>query len=406
MVCVEWFVYILVTSRPSKRRAAMRSQSALKRIFVCLTWVVYLPLSLGLPTGTCSVLFYADGFGTGHATYGDIPADAWQWNRGSVSTPDGDSALVTSMLSTGCASPVVGGLSMMKTGHNGVAAAKVSEKFSRRGVPYALVSSKCVDDGTASAFTVSWPDRYDKSGVASAISSTRPAPFLLSGGFSRSMWTAAAANSSGYIEFDSEAGSAFAETCEYPETSDFPARTRDALKRVAERGGGVGFFAVLSFAGVDMASHSGKGLDAALRTLRLTLKQTEGFLAKTCSQWKLVLVGSHDTGGCSANGTLEHRSHSTPGTLVPLFTRGVSSRLVGGVKSMSDVARLLQPNIRCSLAPRHDTFDYHGAHSGIRMTTSEVAATHGFVIAIFLLLVFVPCVIFDHPEWHSRSNRR
>jgi len=252
---VQWFVYILVTLRPPKRRPAMRSQSALKRIFVCLMWVVYLPHSLGLPTGTCSVMFYADGFGTGHATYSDIPADAS--NSGSVATPDGDSALVTSMLSTGCASPVVGGLSMMKTGRNRVAAAKVSEKISRRGVPYVLVSSKCVDDGTSSAFTVSWPDRYDKSGVASAISRTRPAPFLLSGGFSRSLWTAAAANSSGYIEFDSEAGSAFAETCEYPETSDFPERTREALKRVAERGGGVGFFAVLPFVGVEMASHSG-----------------------------------------------------------------------------------------------------------------------------------------------------
>ena len=94
-------LYILAASRLAKHRAAMRSQSALRGIFVSSSLLVYLPLSLGLPTGTCSVMFYADGFGTKHATYGDIPADAWQWNRGAVATPHGDSAMVTSMLSTG-----------------------------------------------------------------------------------------------------------------------------------------------------------------------------------------------------------------------------------------------------------------------------------------------------------------
>ena len=372
--------------------------------------VVLLFLSLagaaGAPSGACSVLLYADGLGIGHAAWGDIPSDAWQWTRGEVATPAGDSALVTSMLSTGCASPKAGGLSMMGSGRTAVAAAKMSERFSRRGWPYALVSSKCVDDGTASAFTVSWPDRYDMAGVASAISSARPAPLLLSGGFSRSLWTAAAANGSAYVEFDSTAESVFAETCEYPAAADYPERARVTLQRAADRGDGAGFFAVLSYAGVDMASHSGKGLDEALRVLRATLKETEAFLAHTCADWKLVMVGSHDTGACLANGTLTHHKHSPAGTRVPVFARGVSSRLVERANTMADVARLLDPGLKCSVAPRHDTFYYQGSHAGMHMTSSEVATTQGFIVALFLLLVCVPCVIFDRADWQSRSGRR
>jgi hypothetical protein len=363
-------------------------------LLVCLSG------ALAAPSGTCTVLVYADGFGFGHASYGNIPSNAWQWSRGAVATPAGDSALVTSMLSTGCASPSIGGLSMMS---QNTAAAKMSQKISRRGLPYTLVSSKCVDDGTASAFTVSWPDRYDKSGVASAISSALPAPFLLSGGFSRSLWTAAAANDSAYVEFDSNAGSAFAETCEYPAVSDYPARARDALDRVADRGGGAGFFAVLSYAGVDMSSHSGKGLADALSVLRQTLTETEAFLARTCSHWKLVLVGSHDTGGCLANGTLTHRTHSAAGTLVPLFARGVSSRGVQSAASMSDVARLIEPSLRCAAAPRHGTVHYRGSHSG-NLVTGEVVTTYGFVIAIFLVMLFVPCVLFERSERQLRTR--
>jgi hypothetical protein len=294
----------------------------------------------------------------------------------------------------------------MQSGRTTVAAAKMSERFSRRGRPFALVSSKCVDDGTASAFTVSWPDRYDRAGVASAISSARPAPFLLSGGFSRSLWTAAATNGSAYVEFDSTAGSPFAETCEYPAVTDFPARVRDTLQRTSERSDGDGFFAVLSYAGVDMASHSGKGLDEALHVLRTTLKETEAFLARTCAEWKLVMVGSHDTGGCLANGTLAHRRHSPTGTRVPVFARGVSSRLVEQAQTMGDVARLLEPTLRCSLAPRHSTFHYAGVHAGGRMTTEEFAVTQGFIIALFLLLICVPCVIFDRSDWQKRNDRR
>lgn len=372
--------------------------------------LVYIFLSLPGATatarGACSVLLYADGVGSGHAAWGDIPADAWQWNRGDVATPSGDSALVTSMLSTGCASAPSGGLSMMKSGRTAVAAVKMSERFLRRGWPFVLVSSKCVDDGTASAFTVSWPDRYDKIGVASAISSMRPAPFLLSGGFSRSLWTAAAANESAYVEFDSTAGSAFAETCEYPAATDYPARVRDALGRASERGNGKGFFAVLSYAGVDMASHSGKGLDEALRVLRTTLKDTEAFLARTCTDWKLVMVGSHNTGGCLANGTLVHHRHSAGGTRVPVFARGISRRLIENAQTMDDVARLLEPRLRCSVAPRHDTFYYTGTHVGTRMTSSEIAGTQGIVFAMFLLLICVPCVIFDRSDGLLRRDRR
>jgi hypothetical protein len=357
--------------------------------------------------GACSVLLYADGVGSGHAAWGDIPADAWQWARGDVATPAGDSALVTSMLSTGCASPPLGGLSMMKSGRTSVAAVKMSERFTRRGWPFALVSSKCVDDGTASAFTVSWADRYDKVGVAAAISSARPAPFLLSGGFSRSLWTAAAENGSAYVEFDSTGGSAFAETCEYPDVTAFPARAREALARAAERGDGDGFFAVLSYAGVDMASHSGKGLDEALSVLRTTLKETEAFLARTCAEWKLVMVGSHNTGGCLANGTLAHHRHSPAGTRVPVFGRGVPTRQVERVQTMDDVARLLDPTLRCSAAPRHDTFHYSGVHAGgARMTTDEVAVTQVFIIALFLLLICVPCVMFDRSDWRLHNGRR
>jgi hypothetical protein len=55
------------------------------------------------------------------------------------------------------------------------------------------------------------------------------------------------------------------------------------------------------------------------------------------------------------------------------------------------------------VAPRHETFHYHGAHTPARMTAAEVATTQGFVIALFILLVCVPpCVIFDRTDWHRR----
>ena len=350
----------------------------------------------------CSVLVYADGLGFGHAAMGGIPSDAWRWSRGAVMTPSGDSALVTSMLSTGCASPATGGLSMTPSG---AAAMKLSEKVLRRGGSYALVSSKCVDDGTASAFTVSWADRYDLRGVASAISGVKPAPVVLSGGFSRSLWTAASVNESSYVEFGTAARSPYAETCEYPQAIDFIARSRDVIRRAAGRASGAGFLAILSFAGVDMASHSGKGVDEALGVLRRTVEETESFLSRNCSRWKLVVVGSHNTGGMMANGTFAHGHHSPGGTLVPLFARGVPSSAVDGAKTMADVARLFAPSLRCAASPRHAQYiggHYQGSHHSGTVPPQESAAVYFFIILIVALVLFIPCALSED----SRALKR
>jgi len=346
------------------------------------------------------VLVYADGLGSGHADVGGIPSDAWRWSRGAVETPPGDSALATSMLSTGCASPRVGGLSMTPAG---VAATKLLDKVHRRGGAYALVSSKCVDDGTSSAFTVSWADRYDLEGVASALSTTIPAPVVLSGGFSRSLWTAASVNGSSYIEFGTAARSPYAETCEYPPGVDFIARSRDTIRRVADRAGAGGFLAILSFAGVDMASHSGKGVAEALEVLRRTVDETESFLSSNCARWKMVVVGSHNTGGMLPNGTLAHDHHSPGGTLVPLFARGISSTAVGNAKTMADVARLFFPSLRCAVAPRHTQYvggqyigeHYYGSHHSGTVPPNESATVYFFIILVITLACFIPCALSE-----------
>jgi len=120
-----------------------------------------------------------------------------------------------------------------------------------------------------------------------------------------------------------------------------------------------------------------------------------------------VMVGSHNTGGCLANGTLAHHRRSPAGTRVPVFARGMPTRQVEHVQTMDDVARLLDPGLRCSAAPRHDTFHYSGVHAGaVRMTTDEVAVTQVFIIALFLLLICVPCVMFDRSDWRSHNGRR
>lgn len=380
---------------------------------ICLTFFIYVSCSFirtcASFSGECAVLVYADGLGFGHAAVGGIPSNSWKWSSGGVPTPDGDSSLVTSMLSTGCMSPPPGALSMTPRGR---AAYKLSETFSRRGAAYALVSSKCVDDGTASAFTVSWPDRYDLCGVASAISTASPSPFLLSGGFSRSLWTAASVNGSSYVEFSTPAKSAYAETCEYPPASDFTARSADALRRAAEKGGVNGFFAVLSFAGVDMASHAGKVEDVVeqLNVLRRTLDETERFLESNCSRWKMVIVGSHDTGAMSMNGTLSHDHHSVGGTFVPLFARGVSNDAFVGVKTMGDVARLISKSMRCSEIRGFSTFPgarYHGSHYEYETPTSAGgAATVYFLYILMICLVFcIPCALYDDAYSRHRGYR-
>jgi len=309
-----------------------------------LVSVYILWTSVAAVSGNRAVLAFVDGAGMGHAAFGGLPTDSMRWARGAVATPAGDTALVASMLSTGCEDLKEGGVSAFR---NDVFADKLHESFHRKGGSFALVTSKCVDDGTTSPFVTSWGDRYDLSGVSGRISVKRPQPSLLAGGFSSTLWQAAAENGSSFLRFDSDASTTFAETCEYPPNDKFASRVADALDQALEKDDGGGFLLVLVFTGVDAASHKGYGVASALGVVKSTLTDTENKLVEYGGAWRMVVVGSHDTGGFSSEGVAKHRKHSDPGTMVPIFTRGVSASDLAASTHMWDVARLLEPSHRC-----------------------------------------------------------
>lgn len=358
------------------------------RTFNAILFAVVVSRQLPSVTCECSLLLYADGLGTRHATLGGIPSDPDAWFSGRVATPAGDSATVVSMLSTGCAHPMIGSVSMSS---DGARVKKLWEYHSKRGLAHGLVTSKCADDGSSSGFLVSSKDRYDLTSVASAITSLRPAPFMVSGGFSHSLWRSAVANSSSYVEFDSEASSAYSELCEYPSRASFPERCSEGLSRGLEAGGKRGFFLSVMYAGVDMAAHSGSSedVDDALAVLRRTIDESVGFLSKSCPKdWRMVVVGSHATGG---NGT--HRHHSEAGTPVPFYARGFSSGRLSAVESMMDVGRLFAPSLSCvKSTSRHQVFHYRDArdHEPLSMVESVTNLT-----LFFILLFLLPYALFS-----------
>jgi len=123
------------------------------------------------------------------------------------------------------------------------------------------------------------------------------------------------------MEFDTSGASAYAERCEYPPDDTFRERAARAVRLGGSAGGARGFFLVLSDSGVDIASHVGDSgrVNASLATLRNVLVDTAETLNKTCvGGWRIVVVGSHATGGESG----AHRHHSPSGTAVPVFVAG------------------------------------------------------------------------------------
>ena len=231
-----------------------------------------------------------------------------------------------------------------------------------RGVPFGLLTTKCADDGTSSAFLVETGDRYDLRGTSESIARLRPAPFLVSGGFSRTLFEATSREVGtpspppprglvshllnaygvdehldpldrvaesrtvpGVIEFDTLGGSAFGETCEYPPTSSFEERLVRAVRKgveAARLSPRRSFFLVVVYTPIDAAAHAGNEtkFDEAIETLRRSLAAAIRETNETCAGgWRFTVVGSHATGGGSENGTAFHGRHSPPGTPVPYY---------------------------------------------------------------------------------------
>ena len=297
------------------------------------------------------VLFVLDGAGDGAVSHGGLPSSSGRWVRGSVSTPAGGSSAVVSALATGC-DVDADGSSLSMTG-DGVPADKISQRFGRSGYGFCLLTTKCVDDGTSAGFLVSVADRYDEESVGRAVTLVDPPPTLATGGFSRNLWRAASEASAGFVEFESRGGSAFAETCEYPRGESLGRRATLALDRLDEESDRWVFVAVST--GVDAAAHSGDSerLSRELREVREALETVERRLERGGGSWKMLVVGSHDTGEPSSNGTLSHGAHAPPGKKVPLFARGALESDVRAVRTMSDVSRLLSRKMRCTRERSH-----------------------------------------------------
>lgn len=285
--------------------------------------------------GQCVVVVAADGLGVSHAVRA---SDAW-W-RGTTVPPEGNAADVVNGLRGGCDAPLW-------------------THFARARAAYGLVSSKCVNDGTAAGFLVTVQDRYDLETASADIVALDPPPFLLSGGFTRPLWRRAF--EAPFMEFDSSGATAFAETCEYPSPSALPARVDRALALGARAGAHHGYFVVVADASVDMAAHAGDGakLNASLLTLETIMHLAADTLNRTCiGAWRVVVFGSHATGGI--NGT--HRHHSPAGTAVPVFVIGRDAqgndlgRAVGrnGRRALTfdEIARVIAPSRRCGSAGR------------------------------------------------------
>ena len=118
----------------------------------------------------------------------------------------------------------------------GFAADKLSQRFGRYGYAYALLTTKCADDGTSSSFVASSSSRYDVDAVSLSATSLSPAPFLLTGGFSRRLWNATVASGASFVEFESGGRSAYSETCEYPREESLSRRVSLLMDRLDAKG--------------------------------------------------------------------------------------------------------------------------------------------------------------------------
>ena len=163
---------------------------------------------------------------------------------------------------------------------------------------------------------VSTTDRYDLRGVSESISRLRPSPYLISGGFSRSLFEATSREVERpteppplglasrvlraygvddrlepldhvaearavpeIVEFDSLGASAYGETCEYPSPSSFEERVVRGVRKGIDAARGSprrSFFLVVSYSGIDLAAHARNAtrFDEAIDRLRLALAST------------------------------------------------------------------------------------------------------------------------------------
>lgn len=288
----------------------------------------------------CVVLAFVDGLGDRHADL-DAFGGLASWWRGHTVPPPGDTSAVVRGLRGGCASP-------LWTHH------------AENGAAFGLLTTKCANDGTSAGFLVTSPDRYDLDAASSSIASLTPAPFLVSGGFSKPLWSSG--RGVPFVEFDTSGASAYAERCEYPPAHTFRERAARALRLGGKAGGARGFFLTIVDADVDMASHAGDParVNVSLAALRDVLEDTADALQNTCvGAWRVVVVGSHATGGADG----DHRHHSPPGTPVPVFVAGRDERGRDLARTMrarrrdslafDEVARAVAPRFACGGARRY-----------------------------------------------------
>lgn len=341
------------------------------------------------------VLFVLDGVGEGAAAAGSLPSKSGRWARGSVSTPAGDSSAVASALATGCDGVAPGTVSLTPSG---AAADKISQRFARSGYAFALLTTKCADDGTSSAFVASSADRYDLALVGESATTLSPSPSLITGGFSKSLWNATAAHGAAFVEFESEGGSSYSETCEYPKGESLTRRVSLVMDRLEEEGDR--YFLTVVATGVDAAAHAGDASRVAseLDAVREAIGAAERRLESGGGDWKMVVIGSHATGALSANGTLSHARHSSPGTLVPLFARGVTKARVSEARTMGDVSRLLSTKMTCTRERSH-LYVYNGRRRR-RLSSSDdsfdsfLDLWFSFTFSLLIIAFFCSCLFY------------
>ena len=297
----------------------------------------------------CAVLVFADGVGERHVGldvvrgfFGDgshvgnvSSVSTVSWHRGSTVPPPGDASVALRALRGGCSRPLW-------------------RHFARGGAAYGLLATKCADDGTAAGFLVTPEDRYDLPSVGRAIAGLSPPPFLISGGFSRSLWRRTIGVP--HVEFDASGSNAYGETCEYVSPSTLEERVSRAVRKGLEAGGDRGFFLAISDADVDMASHArnGRRVEETMRALWAMATETAETLSLECPEsWRVVMVGSHETGGPGGGAAGEHGHHSSADTAVPVFVAGSNLEGNGSLGRIpyASVGRLAAPRLPCGTDP-------------------------------------------------------
>lgn len=342
------------------------------------------------------VLFVLDGVGEGAAEWGGLPGTSGdereKWSRGSVTASGTDSSAVVSALATGCDASPEGSVSVTPSS---APADKISQRFARSGYSFALLTTKCADDGTASAFVASASDRYDLRSVGESAATLHPAPALITGGFSKSLWNASVAHDANFVEFESGGGTAYSETCEYPRGESLERRVRLAMDRMDENHDK--YLLVVVATGFDVAAHSGDARKArdALIDIRGALRFAERRLERGGGDWKIIAVGSHDTGGVSSDGALSHARHS-PGARVPVLVRGARRARVREARTMGDVSRLLSEKMTCTRERSHVYVDNarnpHRHSHPDPPSEAFLELWFSFVFFFLILAVFLSCL--------------